>query len=61
MGVGGPRKLKLPLNEIIVGDCIEALKLPAECVDLVFADPPYNLQLNNELLRPEQHTRRRRR
>ena len=28
-------------------------KLPPQCVDLVFADPPYNLQLNNELLRPD--------
>ena len=53
MGVGGVRKLRLPLNEIIVGDCIKELaKLPPHCVDLVFADPPYNLQINNELLRP---------
>jgi modification methylase len=43
----------LPLNEIIVGDCISELaRLPEHSVDLVFADPPYNLQLNNELLRP---------
>ena len=54
MGVGGARKLRLPQNEIIVGDCIEELaKLPAQCVDLVFADPPYNLQLGGELLRPD--------
>ena len=53
MGVGGARKLRLPQNEIIIGDCIEELaKLPAQCVDLIFADPPYNLQINNELLRP---------
>ena len=53
MGVGGARKPRLPQNEIIVGDCIEELaKLPAQCVDLIFADPPYNLQINNELLRP---------
>src|SRR5258708_35180144 len=39
---------------IIVGDCIaEMAKLPAECVDLVFADPPYNLQLKNDLKRPD--------
>ena len=39
---------------IIVGDCVaEMAKLPADCVDLVFADPPYNLQLNSELLRPD--------
>jgi len=53
MGVGGPRGPRLPLNDVIVGDCIEELaKLPAQCVDLVFADPPYNLQIDNELLRP---------
>ena len=53
MGVGGARKPRLPQNEIIVGDCIEELaKLPAQCVDLIFADPPYNLQINSELLRP---------
>ena len=53
MGVGGARKPRLPQNEIIVGDCIEELaKLPAQCVDLIFADPPYNLQINNELLGP---------
>ncbi len=39
---------------IIEGDCIEALaKLPAGSADLVFADPPYNLQLGGELLRPD--------
>ncbi len=44
-----------PLDEIIVGDCIEALAaLPAESVDLVFADPPYNLQLEGALSRPDQ-------
>lgn len=40
-------------NRVIVGDCITELrKLPSESVDLVFADPPYNLQLASELLRP---------
>jgi modification methylase len=44
---------KLPLDKIIVGDCVEEMqRLPEGNVDLVFADPPYNLQLNNELLRP---------
>lgn len=53
MGAGGTRGAALPLDEIIVGDCIEELaRLPRHCIDLVFADPPYNLQLNNELLRP---------
>ena len=39
---------------IIQGDCIEQLrKLPDKSVDLVFADPPYNLQLGGDLLRPD--------
>jgi len=43
------------LNKIIKGDCIEVLKkLPANSVDLIFADPPYNLQLQEELYRPNQ-------
>ena len=54
MGVGDKRGAKLPLDRIIVGDCIEELKLlPEDSIDLVFADPPYNLQLNNELYRPD--------
>ena len=45
----------VPLDEIIVGDCIAALAaLPPESVDLVFADPPYNLQLERALSRPDQ-------
>ena len=41
-------------DTIILGDCIEALKaLPPKSVDLVFADPPYNLQLGGDLLRPD--------
>jgi modification methylase len=47
----------LPLNTIIAGDCIAALEqLPASSVDLVFADPPYNLQLAQTLHRPD-HSR----
>src|SRR5947208_1037703 len=43
----------LPLDTVIVGDCIEAMeRLPDESVDLVFADPPYNLQLAGDLHRP---------
>ncbi|HMK88257.1 MAG TPA: site-specific DNA-methyltransferase [Methylocystis sp.] len=42
-------------NCIISGDTIvELQKLPCECADLVFADPPYNLQLVNKLTRPDQ-------
>ena len=45
----------LPLNKILVGDCVaEIERLPAESVDLVFADPPYNLQLEGALSRPDQ-------
>lgn len=40
-------------NRIIVGDSIEELgKLPAASVDMIFADPPYNLQLAGDLHRP---------
>lgn len=40
-------------NRILQGDCLERLaQLPAHSVDLVFADPPYNLQLRGELWRP---------
>ncbi|MEM7461415.1 MAG: site-specific DNA-methyltransferase [Pseudomonadota bacterium] len=43
------------LNSIIKGDCVSALeKLPANSVDVIFADPPYNLQLEGELHRPDQ-------
>lgn len=43
----------LPLNQIIHGDCIEVLgSLPENSVDVIFADPPYNLQLQNDLYRP---------
>ncbi|MEN8241313.1 MAG: site-specific DNA-methyltransferase [Chloroflexota bacterium] len=46
---------ELPLDQVLQGDCIEVLSsLPAESVDLIFADPPYNLQLQKELLRPNQ-------
>ncbi len=44
----------LPLDSIIRADCIAAMAaLPAGSVDMVFADPPYNLQLGGELFRPE--------
>ncbi len=43
----------LKSNLILEGDCIERLQgLPAGSVYLIFADPPYNLQLGGELLRP---------
>ncbi len=44
----------LPLNEIVAGDCVAAMEaLPEASVDLIFADPPYNLQLKSELHRPD--------
>ena len=47
-------KAALDADRIIQGDCLEALAgLPDRSVDLVFADPPYNLQLGGELLRPD--------
>ncbi|MCP3971127.1 MAG: site-specific DNA-methyltransferase [Rhodobacteraceae bacterium] len=44
----------LPRNQIIAGDCVEAMNaLPEGLVDLIFADPPYNLQLKSDLHRPD--------
>ncbi len=44
----------LPLNEILAGDSIEMMNsLPAGSVDLIFADPPYNLQLKGDLHRSD--------
>ncbi len=44
-------------NKIQAGDCVEVMdRLPERSVDLVFADPPYNLQLAGELTRPN-HSR----
>jgi modification methylase len=47
-------KRQLPFDEIIQGDCIaEMARLPDKSVDMIFADPPYNLQLGGDLFRPE--------
>ena len=47
------KKQNLPLDKVLYGDCLSHLKkLSSDSVDLVFADPPYNLQLDRELLRP---------
>ena len=49
--------MKLPLDRVLIGDCVAELeKLPPNSVDVIFADPPYNLQLAGELRRPN-HTR----
>lgn len=43
------------LNTIMKGDCVAAMdKLPENSVDMIFADPPYNLQLEGDLHRPDQ-------
>jgi len=48
-----PREL-LPLGRILDGDCVAAMRsLPDACVDMIFADPPYNLQLGGDLNRPD--------
>jgi modification methylase len=45
-------------GQILQGECLEVMaSLPAASVDMVFADPPYNLQLSGELLRPNNHSR----
>lgn len=44
----------LPINEIVRGDAVEVMNsLPPESIDLLFADPPYNLQLEDDLWRPD--------
>jgi len=47
------KSVNLPLDEIIQGNCLDVLPtMPADSVDLIFADPPYNLQLQGDLWRP---------
>src|SRR3954451_9923724 len=54
MGFAPTSVAPLPIDEVLIGDCIAALeRLPPDSVDLVFADPPYNLQLENALVRPD--------
>lgn len=51
----GAETANLPLDQVLVGDCVAELsKLPPASVDLIFADPPYNLQLEGALHRPDQ-------
>jgi modification methylase len=55
MGFNARADIARLLDSVLVGDClVEMAKLPAKSVDLVFADPPYNLQLAGELFRPDQ-------
>ncbi|QFU09968.1 Modification methylase DpnIIB [Rhodobacteraceae bacterium THAF1] len=54
MKTSGTEAAPLPLDEILRGDCIDLMNaLPEASVDLIFADPPYNLQLKGELHRPD--------
>ena len=44
-------------NQILLGNCLKILKkIPDKSVNLIFADPPYNLQLKDTLYRPDQTT-----
>ena len=50
----GIKDTSLPIDTILVGDCVDHMNsLPAGSVDLIFADPPYNLQLKGDLHRPD--------
>jgi len=47
-------RLTLPLGQILRGDCIEHMRsLPTGSINMIFADPPYNLQLGGDLARPD--------
>lgn len=49
-----PQLALLPLDTIIQQDCVAAMAaLPDKSIDMIFADPPYNLQLGGELFRPD--------
>ncbi|MGB3737920.1 MAG: site-specific DNA-methyltransferase [Pontixanthobacter sp.] len=49
-----PKSATLPIGRVLGGDCIDAMReIPDASVDLVFADPPYNLQLGGDLSRPD--------
>ena len=53
--IGRAPKSDAWLNSIIKGDCVAALEaLPDQSIDVIFADPPYNLQLGGTLHRPDQ-------
>ena len=49
-----PESPEIVADRVIQGDCVDEMRrLPAGSVDMIFADPPYNLQLGGELFRPE--------
>lgn len=46
--------MSIPKNQIIQGNCLDVLQeFPTNSIDLIFADPPYNLQLSQDLWRPD--------
>ncbi|MGB7409293.1 MAG: site-specific DNA-methyltransferase [Pontixanthobacter sp.] len=51
---GREPKPSLPLGQVLGGDCVAAMRtIPDASIDLIFADPPYNLQLGGDLNRPD--------
>jgi modification methylase len=55
LGAEAEQRSACEVDVILEGDCVAALeRLPPKSVDLVFADPPYNLQLSGDLHRPDQ-------
>ena len=55
MGIATRPDIRPLHNSVLIGDCLKELKrIPSASVDLVFADPPYNLQLAHKLHRPDQ-------
>ncbi len=47
-------KTTLPLNQILPGDAVQVMnRLPEKSIDLIFADPPYNMQIKGNLTRPD--------
>lgn len=52
--MSGAVMLDLPLDQVVKGECVQVMKtLPSASIDCIFADPPYNLQLQGELRRPD--------
>lgn len=50
---GRAARQNLPTGRVLIGDCLQILEsIPEKSIDLIFADPPYNLQLTQELFRP---------
>jgi modification methylase len=48
------KKKTLPLNQIILGDAVQIMNsFPEKSIDLIFADPPYNMQIKGNLTRPD--------